>query len=88
MALSLVLTQNLTFESVRVVVQCHSMPPPRVTYLRQAGYQSQQHLSLTIAQEAVGIQLVILAIETQRHVISRVLRRLSCDESDLGGSPA
>lgn len=58
-----------------------------VPYLQQDSQQPAQHLVLAEAQEAVCVEPVVLAIQTQGHAVLLVLHRVPGQEGDLGGGP-
>lgn len=57
-------------------------------YLDYVGQQFLQSLVPAVAQEAVCVQRVVVAVETQLHQVAFVLHLLRSGEGDLGGSPA
>ncbi len=57
-------------------------------YLHYMSQQSLEDLVLSVAQEAVCVQGVLLAVKAQLHHVTFVLYFLLSGESYLGGRPA
>lgn len=66
--------------------QGQSLTP--MLYLDYVGQYFLQSLVPAVAQEAVCVQRVVVAVETKLHQVVLVLHLLRSGECDLGGGPA
>lgn len=55
------------------------------THLQNLGQELAQHLVASIAKEAVGVERVVFAIESQGHLVLWVLHVILGHKGDLGG---